>query len=258
MNLFYDYISGPLRKRSKEKSIVVWYDPNGDFSPYVDSLEEAGKGEGGKVRLDDLSADLARFEGSFFMVRVMVEPQVEKDQPDPLLIYIPGVKRDRTGSVLMELEKAGCAYEPNFKKIARGALPKKFTDGVIDEMLKPESLSCRDVIEFLKQSPGPGETSMLKAIYRKAGGDKILPKWLVNDDKDAAIKSKNAGPELFKLIRVRLGLELDQGASLSDARSKAIRYILVNEFRSDLLCDHPDAPGLAPEAPSKEYIKNIR
>ena len=65
------------------------------------------------------------------------------DRPEPLLIYMPGVERDRKGSVLMELELAGDCYEPQLKRLARNVLRKRYTDGVIDEMLRPGKTRVR-------------------------------------------------------------------------------------------------------------------
>ena len=72
-----------------------------------------------------------------FELRAVVEPFVSGDTPDHVVIYLPGCERDRRGSVLMELEKAGECYEPQLKRLARNVLRQRYTDGVIDEMLAP-------------------------------------------------------------------------------------------------------------------------
>jgi len=39
----------------------------------------------------------------------------------------------------VELEKAAITYEPQLKRLARNVLRGKYTDGVIDDLLTPET-----------------------------------------------------------------------------------------------------------------------
>ena len=125
------------------------------------------------------TAHLARFEGSFFGLRAAVEPIARLDEPELLIVYLPGVQRDRKGSVLMELEKGGTCYEPQLKQLARNVL------------------------------------------------------------------------------RQRLVLALEAGTELATARAKTLRFVLGNEFRSDLTRDPPGSLGMIP-APVKESLERVR
>ena len=107
----------------------------------------------------------------------------------------------------MELEKAGTCYEPQLKRLALNVLRKRFTDGKIDEMLKPPSLTYDDVVSFLKE--GGEEVSVLRTLFRGAQSEALLTEWLGNTDRDKGIAKKEATEELLKLIEARLGLELD-------------------------------------------------
>ena len=92
------------------------------------------------------AARLTEYDGSMFELRTVVEPFVCGDAPSEcMIIYLPGCERDRQGSVLMELEKAGDCYEPQLKRLARNVLRQRYTDGVIDEMLTPERVSYEDL-----------------------------------------------------------------------------------------------------------------
>ena len=110
MHAFHEYLAKQLDRHLKSRRVVCWYDVNDEFGPFLEELSPGR--EEGKVRIGDLDARVVRYEGSFFALRAKVEPWVAVDRPNPLLIYIPGVARDRKRSVLMELEKAGRAYEP--------------------------------------------------------------------------------------------------------------------------------------------------
>ncbi|HQP89239.1 MAG TPA: PglZ domain-containing protein, partial [Thermoanaerobaculia bacterium] len=109
----HDYVARQVADRLKARRIVVWYDPRREFEAF---MAEARGGPGPVSGTSSLSlfgqaATLAEFDGSFLAVRVAVEPLVSVDAPGPLLVYVPGVEKDRKGSLLMELEAAGEAYE---------------------------------------------------------------------------------------------------------------------------------------------------
>jgi hypothetical protein len=139
---FHQYLCEHLDELLRKRSVVVFYDPRNEFGPFFD--RELGAQEGAplpRVPIGSRTAFLARYEGSFFGLRAAVEPIVAADKPDPLILYLPGVIRDRTGSVLMELEKAGTCYEPQLKRLALNVLRQRYTDGQIDEMLRPASVT---------------------------------------------------------------------------------------------------------------------
>ena len=143
MEQFFDYITSQLIKKLKERTVVVWYDESRHFVPYMEALLR-GTPEGldvKNVRIGDMDVCVTLFEGSFFKVRACVEPFVNDDSPKPTLIYLPGVKRDKDDSVLLELEKAGTVYDIKLKKLARNVLKSKYTDGVIDDLLAPENIT---------------------------------------------------------------------------------------------------------------------
>src|SRR5438105_2920795 len=129
---FHSYLSQKLAERLRKRSVVVFYDPRSEFVPFIDELQAGGGSTGGisQVRLGDLAAGLVRYQGSFFAIRAQVEPLVAVDRPEPLLIYVPGVRRDEKASVLMELELGGGCYEPQLKRLARDVLRERYTDGV--------------------------------------------------------------------------------------------------------------------------------
>jgi hypothetical protein len=259
MNPFSEYITRQLAGKLKKHTIVIWYDEAAQFGPFVDTLPKKSVTGAAvlKTRVDDLEVYLAVHEGSFFKLRMDVEPMVCLDQPEPMLIYLPKIKRDRRGSVLMELEKAGTTYEPQLKRLARNVLRTRYTDGVIDELLAPTTLAYEHVVQFMKQSTGGEKASMLKAIFKQSDQTGILVKWLTTSRYDAEIEEKEAMAELLSLIN-RFGLRLPNDVSIADARDKAGRYFLVNEFRTDLTCDPPTSLAMIPSPESREQMDRIR
>src|SRR5262249_27523326 len=148
--------------------------------------------------------------------RALVEPHVSGDAPESVVLYVPGCERDRRSSVLMEIEKAGECYEPQLKRLARNVLRQRYTDGVIDELLAPESVNYEDLARAAADTSSAEPPSLLKTIFRDtSGNDGLLAAWLADDARDVMIESKEAMRELVKLIRSRLGLDLPEDTSLS-------------------------------------------
>lgn len=259
MHPFHDYLCEHLDELLRKRSVVVFYDPRSEFTPFFDRELEAQAGDPlPRVTIGTRTAFLARHEGSLFGLRGLVEPVVSADKPEPVILYLPGVARDRVGSVLMELERAGTCYEPQLKRLALNVLRQQFTDGQIDEMLRPASVTYDDCVAFLGQGGAGQVASVLHTLFGGAQGEVLLTQWLASDTKDATLVEKDALPELLKLIRARLGLELPEGTSASKARDRTCRYVLVNEFRADLSCEPPKSVGMVPSPPGKEQAERIR
>lgn len=260
MNPLHDYLCQQLDGLLAKHRIVVFYDPRSEFLPFFnDELEAVGLGPSGlpRVSIQERLSFLASFEGSLLGLRDAVEPIAGLDKPEPLLIYLPGVERDRQMSVLMELDKAGTTYEPQLRRLSRHVLLKQFTDGQIDDMLRPQ-ISYADIVALLQQSQDGAPTSVLRTLFNGAPSETLLTRWLADTSLDASIDAKGAAPELLQLIESRLGLPLPASTSISAARDKTLRYVLINEFRGDLQAESPASLSLVPEPALKEQIERLR
>lgn len=261
MHPLYDYLCQKLDEMIIEKGIVVFYDPRRQFEPLFDrELKARGTGYSGlpQVLVNERPAFVARHQGSFFALRGSVEPIAELDNPEPLIVYLPGVERDRRGSVLLELEKSGTPYEPQLRQVARNVLRKRFTDGQIDEILKPADVSYTDIVAVLRQVDEGQPASILRTIFDGAQSETLITRWLADEGKDPVISEKNADDELYKLIGSRLGLLIAENTTIPETRDRLLRYILVNEFRSNLGCDPPQAVSMVPKTTHKDHLERIR
>lgn len=270
MHPLHDYVAKQLADKLRKRKVVVWYDPRSEFEAFVDELETAPDdravhASGGfpdlvKVRAGTVDVWVARYAGSFFELRASVEPLVASDLPEHVVIYVPSHERDRRGSVLMELEKAGTTWEPQLAQLARNVLLERYTLGVVDDLLTNDRhVSYEDLARAAAGRPGSEPPSILKGIFRDArGNDALLAAWIVSDAQDDEITSKDATRELVKLVRARLGLELPEHSSLSKLRAITSRYVLVGEFRLDLSGDPPVAIGGVPKPQSKDAELAVR
>ena len=260
MHDFHGYISKQLSELLKKRRVIVFYDPRKEFAPFIaelPTLEDNGAGVV-QVEIQSTPVNLARFQGSFFGLRAAVEPLMATDHPDPLLLYVPGANRDRKGSILMEFEKSGDTWEPALKRLARNVLSQKYTEGVIDGMLAPESLTYRDIVALLEQNGSEEPPSILKLVFDGiSDGIALIAAWLADGSKDGTIQEKEAVDELYALIFSRLGLKISPDTLLTKAREKVGRYVLINEFRSDLNVEPPASISMVPVCPAKEHQERV-
>lgn len=263
MHPLHDYISAKVADLLKKRRVVVWYDPRGEFRPFIVELGGSGQSNGAIPEVETVPilgapVRLVQYDGSFLGVRVAVEPLVEIDQPEALVIYVSGVERDRKGSILMELEMAGECYEPQLKRLARHVLRKMYSDGQIDAMLAPEKLTWQDMVQLVSGSSSE-PPSVLNAIFPGVSGNEaILSAWLASDARDEIVEEKQAGHELLKLVRSRMGLEAPDDVPLGRLKARAVRFVLIGEFRDDLRCDPPAALDAAPKPPTKDHLQFVR
>jgi hypothetical protein len=256
MHPMHEYISKQLVEKLKARKVVVWYDIRREFAPFIAEMRGGARtsDEAVPVMVGGLSARLTEYAGSMFELRAVVEPFVSGDTPAAcVVVYLPGCERDRQGSVLMELEKAGECYEPQLKRLARNVLRQRYTDGVIDEMLAPERVSYEDLARASSDISSTEPPSLLKSIFHgRPGNESIITSWLASDERDAEIQAKEATRELVKLVRSKLGLDAPEDAPLTKLRSIALRYVLAGEFRSDLGGALPLALGTIPAPKTQE------
>jgi len=250
-----------LDEMLQKNSIVVFYDLKSEFKSFFDNdLPEEGKGYGDlpRVALGERLAFLVRYSGSFFEVRAAVEPIVSTQKPDPLIIYLPGVERDRQSSVLMEIEKGGTCFGRPLTHCAKEVLGPRFTEEQVNKILDPTTASYDDIVSLLAQSESGGEVSVFKTLFGGLKNEDLIASWLADSTKDDAIQSKDAIPELHELLSTRLGLDLPTSAPMSESRERTVRHVLLGEFRSDLKCSPPLSISMLPFPKDKEQVDRLK
>lgn len=238
MHPLHDYIANQIGDRIKDRRVVVMYDKREELRPFFAEIADGQSVNGGfaEVSFGRRKANLYVFDGSLLKTRFAVEDLTSGDQPHDVVVYVPGLDRDAKGSLLMELEKAGTFYQqPALKQFARLVLRKRFTDVAIDEMLKSDMLSYADLAGMAQDEGGAGQgASLLKSVFGSSDTVAIFTDWLGGPSFDADIQAKGAFGELRDAALARIGLALPADATLARARQITLRYVLANEFRSDL------------------------
>lgn len=270
MNPFQAAIERLLASKLREKRVVVWYDTHREFADFIAALERipTGPEDFERLTIAGVATRLASGQGSLFGLKLRIEPWVSGEKPEPLLIYLPGVVHNKLNSPLMELEKAGQKWPCNdaqenhisLARIAREELARLYTQGQIDEMLAATKLTYQDVVGLFDQQNGGGTASVLKLVLGEGKSSELLAHWLASDACDADLVGKGAVPELLKLVSAYLELPLDPAptADLGKSRRQVCRYLLINEFRTDLAGSPPPALEVIPAPKSKAGDSAVR
>ena len=217
--------------------MVVMYDKREELRPFFSELAGGAYVDGTlmPITIGKQNAKLYVFDGSFLKARFTVEEITNGDQPEQLVIYVPSLDRDAKGSLLMELEKAGTFYsQPALKQFARLVLRKRYTDVAIDDMLKSDNLTYSDLARMAQDEAAAEGASLLKGVFGNSDTNAILTTWIADAEHDGDLEAKGALGELRSVVLARLGLTIPDDATNVRMRSITARYVLANEFRSDL------------------------
>lgn len=254
MDLFHRHLAEQVTDALR-RGIAVVVDPAAAFGPFFDDLtasvaQSAEHPATCEITVNGTRARFARFDGSWFALREAVEPFTGgDDRPEPpVLLYVPAPLPSDTHNVLMELWSIGGQLTWDFEREARACLRRKFTDGIIDEVLEGGRATYDDVVLFLGQDR---QVSRLKLIFGDLPELDLLVRWLAEDRDDEAIAQKGAVDELYRLVGSKLGLLLAADVPLAQARARMARYVLINEFRHDLEGEAPSSLATV-EAPGRD------
>lgn len=237
-NLLRDYITVQLGERVSERRVVVWYDPRSEFTTFIAELRGPATDSQEPIDIAGAAVHLARYDGSFYALRLAAEPFVAGDEPQPLILYLPGLTADVHGSVLMELELAGCRWEPKLRQVARNAMRQRFTDGAMDDILGREKVTYEELVAILGAEGEGTRPSLLRSMLPGASSEARIASWLADAVLDDRIVENEAATELQRLVAVRLGFDLGDG-DLSKWRAIVVRHVLSVEFRGDIAGDLP-------------------
>ena len=268
MNRLGQHVARLLGRHVAERRVVVWYNPpermGGCFCGFHTGAQAASGNSIGRVSHPDCRSGRFVLDTSMgpSLAFAFYPKKSPLEIPRTRLSYISPVRRRtrRTQSSwsLNWPASGGC---PQLKRLAREVLKPFYVDGKIDELLDMAVLSYDDVVGWLDQAEeqAAGHGSMLKLVFPGfESSERLLAEWLVNDARDGAIEDKNAAPELRAHLSHRLGLVLPDATALADARNQCWRYLLVNEFRCDLLGPVPKSLSMLAAPSSDPQLKAVR
>ncbi len=228
MGIVSDYLRDLIARQVDEKGVVVWYDPEGHYQAFAQTLE-----------MPDTT--IVRYEGSFFALRQQVDALLEGDEPPRLVVYVPQ-KEEATHHALVELSAAGVVLKPGhparlrntrLSVVAKGALRDRRTSKELADLEKQveEGKLSLDDLDHLAGQDGFGVLSLL---FEKTDPASVALAWLGNTRFDAEIQAKQAEAEMARLLTDAFGLDLPSGETLEEWRARLARHLLCTDLLASL------------------------
>jgi len=183
MGIVSDYLRDLIIRQVSEKGIVVWFDPQGHYQQFTQTLAIPG-------------TTIACYKGSFFALRYQVDALLEGETPPHLVIYVPLAEED-TQHALIELSAAGVVLKPGhaarprntrLSVVAKGALrdrraPKELAE--IENQVEEGKLSLAD-LDRLADQDGFG---VLAILFEKTDPASVALALLGSARSDAEIQA---------------------------------------------------------------------
>jgi len=261
-----DFIKTLVGKQISDHGIVVWYDPESEYLQLLNNL-----------KIDNTA--IVKYEDSFFRLRHTVEPYLkyldEGDRPvhncsfpQRLLVYVPR-KRIETNNALIELECAGAVIEPGAgnpeqntrlrviaERVFKTVNPDKASE--IGQQVDEGKYSLSDLDKIADEWKGIG-TTLVKLIFKTVSAKEVALEYLTTDKYDEDLQKKQAMPEISALLRMDLGIELDEQASPNEARLTLCRILLITDLLAHIPEDkHPDSVKTLPISSEPIHVERVQ
>ncbi len=263
-----EHIFGIVKRQLAEHGIVVWYDPEKSYARLLPQLSSAG-------------LDIIFYQDGLFKLREELEPFLEfvdeqgnikngAEIPPELIVYIP-LTREKTVFALIEAETAGIVIEPDSPLPECNTKLSLAVERVFSQIAPAkakhlarqaeEGLLTIEELDKIADETGESTAGLLQIIYGPVSVDEIIAQFAASETKDQDIIEKKATPELIGLIEREIELSDLENKELSEIRKILRRYLLVNEFLSEIGTEAiPDQMRRLPCAsrlPAVDLIKQI-
>ncbi|MFH1922828.1 MAG: PglZ domain-containing protein [Planctomycetota bacterium] len=229
MTIVTQFIRNLIAKQVDDNGIVVWYDPEGDYSGVVEALD-----------LPDTT--ILRYEGSFVRLRWEIDQKklMDGEEPPRLVVYVP-LAQDQTHHALIELEAAGVVMQPGQQPparnirlavVARNALKGVVGDETaahVEKQTEAGKLTLAD-LNALADKGGEIFKGVIALIFGTGNPQEVALSFLDNNRLDESITKKDAKGELVELLRRDFGFDAPDGAELDDLRQRLARHVLMTDL----------------------------
>jgi hypothetical protein len=186
-HLASEVLATEVKKKVRERALVLWLDAENHYGPFVDTLATGAQG---------FSYPVVPYRGSFLELMLALESYGSGLQPEHVLIHLPGLNKDSVKETpIYELAAAGTMFEKNLGSLVREAAMgvakpsdvdtfvrgQGITLAKADAWLEEVSAQPHDGLSLLMQSLGLEDVVMALLAsdrrfetYLPSGADKVL------------------------------------------------------------------------------------
>lgn len=225
MGVVSDHLRGLVERQVKERGLVVWFDPEGRYREFVESLF-----------LPETAVE--SYKGSFFELRYCIEPHLaaNRDSPPRLVVYVHEAEEE-THHALVELTEPGVVLKPGqhsvnlntrLAVIAKRALRPVLGDqqtAKIEKDVAAGKLALGDLDRLTTD-----RSEVVALIFGTAYPQDVALKFLGSERYDTELVDRSAVGDLASLLGRAFGVSLPEGALCEELRVALARHVLSTEF----------------------------
>jgi hypothetical protein len=241
MPLLTNHLLALLNQRLESHAVVVWFDPERDYTQFAASLSQPGQ------LLPGTAFHAYDRKRGFFQLRRDLEPLWSGTERPRLLIYVPLDPKD-SHNALVEYSKTGLELGPHqvgddntrLHNLARRALQPVLPAAALEKLLKDvedKKLSLQE-IETLAER---GQVSTLALLFDTANPADIALRFITDPSVDFELSARSAGPQLAELLQQEMDRDFDPGDELAQLRLALTRHLLTVDLLLSLAENLPPA-----------------
>src|SRR5271157_3484924 len=251
----YDLIA----KQVDDHALVVWYDSEGRYRAVASGFTLP-------------NTTVARYDGSFLLLRREIEPLLNDLNPPRLIVYVPK-HQGETDHAPAELEAAGVVVQPGqqppnrntrLSLVARNALRPVRGDAnaaEIEKQVEAGKLNLADLDAIGEKK----DSGVLSLIFGTSNAQEAALSFVAGNRFDAEIEKKSASGELSDLLLTTLEVDVPDNIPLPEIRDRLARHVLLTDLVVGLgdslpvsLSSLKVATSPGPRSACKELARNWR
>jgi hypothetical protein len=139
-------LTAELKKKVRERGLVLWLDADGAFASHVDALAAGAH---------DFAYPVVPFRGSYLKLMLALEPYGNGLQPEHVLVHLPGLNKDTVKETpAYELCAAGTVFEKNLGTLVREAAVGVARPEEVDAFARAPGLTLAKADAWLEELSG--------------------------------------------------------------------------------------------------------
>lgn len=229
----------------RERPLVVWLDPEGTYSQFVEGLRDEPA----------FPAPAVSFRGSYLQTLLELEPYENRLDPEPLLLHLQGHNRDTVRRTpFLELYRAGRRFERNLETLVREAAAGVAPPDEVERFLASEGVDFEKAEAWLEAEAGRDRRGLASVL---AG---LEPRWVFDEltgrggELRARLEAEPDPGDVQDFFHRHTGFSEEFAEFAAGARRPATLRLLTDALASWVLCVEyvhdltraPELPALAP------------
>lgn len=234
MSLVTETLLNLVGKQVEAHGTVVWFDSERAYLELAQSLEPKAVARTPTIH----SYDPER--GFVWLRRQLESTWGERTDPPRLLIYVP-LAQAETHHALVEFEVAGTVMRPGqqpperntaLAAVARRALESVFPPAALEEIVAQVEAGQLSLAELddLAEKRIEAQTGVVATIFGSGNATEVALRFLADPGSDAEIESRQALPNLARLLSDTLGVTFPAGQGPVALRAQLARQVLVTDL----------------------------